>query len=118
MCKEFVEGQIDYEVNGPPGRTRTCNLRLRRPLHYPVVLRAEGAQYPTPDQRGQVAKPAVSSLSGSTHNAGQHGADALIQKRFRFNGSIKQVNEPVGFKRCDAVSHRPDLCGEMQAVDL
>ncbi len=38
---------------GPPGRTRTCNLRLRRPLHYPVVLRAVGAQYPIPCRIGQ-----------------------------------------------------------------
>ena len=40
-------------VKGPPGRTRTCNLRLRRPLHYPVVLRAAGAKYPTLRERGQ-----------------------------------------------------------------
>ncbi len=43
-----------YAVKGPPGRIRTCNLRLRRPLHYPVVLRAAGAKYPTPDELGQV----------------------------------------------------------------
>jgi hypothetical protein len=40
--------------SGPPGRIRTCNLRLRRPLHYPVVLRAEGAQYPIVASLGQV----------------------------------------------------------------
>ena len=45
---------IFYRVFGPPGRTRTCNLRLRRPLHYPVVLRAAGAQYPIPCRVGQV----------------------------------------------------------------
>ena len=48
---------IFYRVFGPPGRTRTCNLRLRRPLHYPVVLRAAGAQYPIPCRVGQVIPP-------------------------------------------------------------
>ena len=117
MCKEFVVDQIDYEVNGPPGRTRTCNLRLRRPLHYPVVLRAEGAQYPTPEHWGQVGEVGRRS-GGCADDTGQHSADALIQKRFRFNGSIKQVDQLISFKRRDAVSHRPDLCGQMKAVDL
>src|SRR3546814_138173 len=29
-------------ANGAPGRTRTCNRRLRRPVLYPVELRALG----------------------------------------------------------------------------
>ncbi len=29
------------QVIGAPDRTRTCNLRLRRPLLYPVELRAQ-----------------------------------------------------------------------------
>jgi hypothetical protein len=47
MAKPLYNADL-RALMGPPGRTRTCNLRLRRPLHYPVVLRAAGAQYPIP----------------------------------------------------------------------
>src|SRR5690606_29086109 len=30
--------------DGAPGRTRTCNHRLRRPVLYPVELRAQGGR--------------------------------------------------------------------------
>ena len=33
-------------LNGAPGRTRTCNLRLRRLLLYPVELQAQIKNYP------------------------------------------------------------------------
>ena len=38
--KHPVEACVVQAVpqTGLPSRTRTCNLRLRRPLHYPVVL--------------------------------------------------------------------------------
>ena len=92
-------------MDGPPGRTRTCNLRLRRPLHYPVVLRAEGAQYPTPEHQGQVEKGQTGVLGGRSDNAGQHRPHALIQECFRFNRSVKQIDELVGFQGCDAMPH-------------
>ena len=106
-------------MDGPPGRTRTCNLRLRRPLHYPVVLRAERAKYPTPEQWGQVkwcaGRP---SGSGGAHHAGEHGAHTLIQQCLGLNRAIKKVEELVGLERGHAVPHRPDLRGEMQEMTL
>ena len=80
--KHPVEACVVQAVpqTGLPSRTRTCNLRLRRPLHYPVVLRAARAKYPTPAEWGQV-KWCAGRLSGSggTHHAGEHGAHTLIQ---------------------------------------
>ncbi len=36
---------------GAPGRTRTCNLRIRRPLLYPLSYEGRGAaQFPRPHQ--------------------------------------------------------------------
>jgi hypothetical protein len=29
-------------VSSAPGRTRTCNLRIRRPLHYPLCYEGRG----------------------------------------------------------------------------
>ncbi len=35
----------NYDKSGTPCRTRTCNLRLRRPLLYPVELRAHKEEF-------------------------------------------------------------------------
>jgi antitoxin component HigA of HigAB toxin-antitoxin module len=41
---EILSGKRAITVdNGAPGRTRTCNRRLRRPMLYPVELRARVA---------------------------------------------------------------------------
>jgi hypothetical protein len=36
----FISRPLDEGKPGAPGRTRTCNPRLRRPMLYPVELRA------------------------------------------------------------------------------
>ena len=104
-------------MDGPPGRTRTCNLRLRRPLHYPVVLRAARAKYPTPAEWGQVKWCAGRALGGGgADHAGEHGAHTLIQQYLGLNRAIKEIEELVGLERSNAMPHRPDLRGEVQAV--
>ena len=40
-------------LSGAPDRTRTCNLRLRRPLLYPVELRAPGSPVAPTNWSGQ-----------------------------------------------------------------
>src|SRR5690606_37226671 len=40
----------DQVLRGAPGRTRTCNHRLRRPVLYPVELRAPVRMIAVPDR--------------------------------------------------------------------
>jgi hypothetical protein len=49
-AQSMLKSRLSYERiyvarNGALGRTRTCNPRLRRPMLYPVELRAHGEQY-------------------------------------------------------------------------
>ena len=43
--KRVTQTGLSKTKSGAPDRTRTCNLRLRRPLLYPVELRAQKPQW-------------------------------------------------------------------------
>jgi hypothetical protein len=85
---------VFFKRNGPPGRIRTCNLRLRRPLHYPVVLRAEQAEYPILWVLGPSDAEIQGTASGyrCAHHTRQHRTDTLIQQCLRFDRAIEQIN--------------------------
>ena len=40
----FAASRLPHRAGGAPGRTRTCDPRLRRPVLYPAELRAQAAQ--------------------------------------------------------------------------
>ncbi len=76
-CAQSVNGCL--QGTGAPDRTRTCNLRLRRPLLYPVELRAprrsgrqmvgaEGFEPPTPCSQSRCAtRLRHAPITGITH---------------------------------------------------
>ena len=43
--QRVTQTRLSNTKTGAPDRTRTCNLRLRRPLLYPVELRAQKPQW-------------------------------------------------------------------------
>ena len=45
-CSDFHACRRVGHGTGTPGRARTCNPRLRRPMLYPVELRAQSASLP------------------------------------------------------------------------
>ena len=51
MCFDFHACRRVGHGTGTPGRARTCNPRLRRPMLYPVELRAQLASTPPMDRR-------------------------------------------------------------------
>ena len=79
---------------GPPGRTRTCNLRLRRPLHYPVVLRAAGAKYPILCRSGQVEPPAQAG-EGSAALPMTPASIVLTLWSSSVSGSMERSNKSI-----------------------
>lgn len=73
--------------SGAPGRTRTCNPRLRRPVLYPVELRARGSQFYTNCTKalaGTAPDPALSARTArlNRRNAAKRNTGNLVEKGF------------------------------------
>ena len=68
-CHTVIRPFRNYDLpresksTGAPGRTRTCDPRLRRPVLYPTELRAHGLQSTSPC--GAPLLPSVAAPTGN-----------------------------------------------------
>jgi hypothetical protein len=85
---------------GAPGRNRTCNRRLRRPVLYPVELRALYKSIGYSANRN-LSRP----MLGSTHTESEVGANYIglswFLNRLLLDGSLEPLERPIPLRGND-----------------
>ena len=98
---------------GAPGRTRTCNPRLRRPVLYPLSYGRDMAPDPVQLGSGPFPRNGVSSLSAGSFSAWDPSragrgrrirtADPLLPKQMRYQTALCPA---VAFQSAKAIRNR------------
>ena len=80
----------DRTANGTPDRTRTCNRRLRRPMLYPVELRAHRQPHCHRFRRRDAA-PVPPAARADGRGRGIRTPDILLPKQARYQTALYPV---------------------------
>ena len=84
----YVHHRLKLSTGGAPGRNRTCNRRLRRPVLYPVELRA-----PYKTMVYSAKRNLYRPMLGSTHTESEVAADYIglsaVLNRLLLDGSLE-----------------------------